>query len=126
RAISVAADDATASFPGATIALSTGTTLTTINANGISPLPTDALKIAVLRNADGTPSLGCDPAEYTNFPGGVVGMLVVTQRGTCARVARAIYGEMAGAAAVAMVTNVSGFPRFQAPVTSKPDSGIPL
>ncbi|TLZ96970.1 MAG: peptidase S8 and S53 subtilisin kexin sedolisin, partial [Methanobacteriota archaeon] len=87
RAISVAADDATASFPGATMALSTGTTLTTINANGISPLPTDALKIAVLRNADGTPSLGCDPAEYTNFPGGVAGMLVVTQRGTCARVA---------------------------------------
>src|SRR5205807_2459699 len=88
RAISVAADDATASFPGATIALRTGTTLTTINANGISPLPTAALKIAVLRNADGTPSLGCDPAEYTNFPGGVAGMLVVTQRGTCARGAR--------------------------------------
>src|SRR5207302_1797216 len=83
--------------------------------NGISPLPTDALKIAVLRNADGTPSLGCDPAEYTNFPGGVAGMLVVTQRGTCARVARAIYGEMAGAAAVAMVTNGPGYPPFEGP-----------
>ncbi len=126
RAISVAADDATASFPGATIALSTGTTLTTINANGISPLPTDALKIAVLRNADGTPSLGCDPAEYTNFPGGVAGMLVVTQRGTCARVARAIYGEMAGAAAVAMVTNGPGYPPFEGPITSNPDTGIPF
>src|SRR5205807_1977335 len=80
RAISVAADDATASFPGATIALSTGTTLTTINANGISPLPTSALKIAVLRNADGTPSLGCNPAEYTNFPGGVGGTAGPEQR----------------------------------------------
>src|SRR5207244_3158394 len=84
------------------------------------------VSVEASNNADGTPSLGCDPAEYTNFPGGVVGMLVVTQRGTCARVARAIYGEMAGAAAVAMVTNGPWYPPFEGPITSNPDTGIPF
>ncbi len=50
-------------------------------------------------------------------------MLVVTVRGTCARVARAVYGQKAGAAAVLMINNASGFPPFEGNITSNPDTG---
>ena len=125
RAISVAAIDASSpTFPGATLALSTGKTITAINANDAA-LPSGPLPIAVLRTSypNGPVSLGCDPAEYTNYPGGVTGKLVVTLRGTCARVARAIFGQKAGAAAVAMINTSNAFPPFEGPITSNPDTG---
>jgi minor extracellular serine protease Vpr len=128
RAISVAAIDASgATFPGATVALSTGKSITAINANDAA-LPTGSLGIAVLRTSypSGPVSLGCDPAEYTNFPGGVSGKLVVTVRGVCARVARAIFGQQAGAAAVAMVNTDANLPPFEGPITSNPDTGEPF
>jgi minor extracellular serine protease Vpr len=75
----------------------------------------------VLRAATGAVSLGCDPAEYT--AAGVAGKLVVTQRGTCARVARAIYGQKAGAAAVALIDNTTGYPPIEGTITSNPDTG---
>ena len=52
---------------------------------------------------DGTVSLGCNPAEYA----GATGKIVVTVRGTCARVARAIYGQQAGAVAVVMINTAT-------------------
>ena len=128
RAVSVAAIDASSpSFPGATLALSTGKTITALNANNAA-LPAGPLQIAVLRTSypSGPVSLGCDPAEYTNYPGGVTGKLVVTIRGTCARVARAIYGQKAGAAAVAMINTSSDYPPFEGPITSNPDTGEPF
>ena len=126
RAISVAALDASGStFPGASAALSTGTTITMQNSNAASFASGASLPVAVLRTSypGGPVSLGCDPAEYTNFPGGVAGKLVVTVRGTCARVSRAIFGQKAGAAAVAMIDTSSNFPPFEGEITSNPDTG---
>jgi subtilisin family serine protease len=126
RAISVAADDSTPSFPGANVALGTGKTLLALNANGQLPLPSGSLKVAVLKNAAGGIALGCNPADYTGFPGGVAGKLVITARGVCARVSKAIFGQMAGAAAVGMVNTAGGYPPFEGPITSNPDTGIPF
>ena len=93
--ISVAANDATASFPGATMLISTDGTITAINANGASFSNGTILPVAVLRTSypNGPVSLGCTDADYTNYPGGVSGKLVVTLRGTCSRVGRAIRAE---------------------------------
>jgi subtilisin family serine protease len=128
RAISVAAVDASsATFPGANATLSSGKTVLMQNSNDAA-LPSGALGIAVLRTSypSGPVSLGCDPAEYTGFPGGVSGKLVVTVRGTCARVARAIFGQQAGAAAVAMINTSSAYPPFEGEITSNPDTGEPF
>jgi minor extracellular serine protease Vpr len=119
--ISVAASDPTSGFPGATVALSTGTSSTAINANGIPFADGTTLPVKVLRNPDGSISLGCDPNEYTNA--GVTGAIVVTARGNCARVARAIFGQEAGAAAVVMVNNATSLPPFEGPITNNPDTG---
>jgi minor extracellular serine protease Vpr len=124
RAISVAAMDAIASFPGATMVLSTGKTVVAENSNGAT-LPGGPLTVAVLRDSypSGNVSLGCAPADYTGYPGGVAGKLVVTLRGTCARVARAVFGQQASAAAVAMINTDAGYPPFEGQITSNPDTG---
>lgn len=121
RAISVAASDAVASIAGASSALSTGSTIVLQNSNGAPFTSGGTLPIKVLRSTDGTVSLGCDPDEYTDA--GVTGMLVVTLRGTCARVARAVFGEQAGAAAVAMINNAAGYPPIEDRITGNPDTG---
>jgi subtilisin family serine protease len=115
--ISVAANDPTPSYPGAHVALSTGTTLDAVNAND-AELPTGALPVEVLMS-DGVISLGCDPQEYVDA--GVQGKLVVVRRGTCARAARAVFGQQAGAAAVLMVNNVDTLPPFEGTITGNPD-----
>ena len=120
KAISVAAVDPTPSFPGAILTLS-GANVTAINANGAAFANNTTLDVVVLRTASGALSLGCDPNEYTKA--GVTGKLVVTMRGTCARVARAVFGQKAGAAAVLMVNNANGFPPFEGPITGNPDTG---
>ncbi|HKE67364.1 MAG TPA: S8 family serine peptidase [Micromonosporaceae bacterium] len=119
--ISVAASDPTEGFPGANVALSTGTTSQAINANAGTFADGTSLPVKVLRNANGTMSLGCDPNEYV--AAGVTGKIVVVSRGTCARVARAIFGEEAGAAAVVMVNTDNGLPPFEGPITNNPDTG---
>ena len=43
----------------------------------------------------------------------------------CARVAKAIFGQQAGAAAVVMVNNDTGLPPVEGPITSNPDTGVP-
>ena len=122
-AISVAALDTIPSTPGATMSLSTGQSINAQNSNDAA-LPGGSLPIVVLRDAGGNVSLGCDPQEYVRA--NVTGKLVVTQRGTCARAARAIYGEQAGAAAVAMINSDAGYPPFEGPITSNPDTGAPF
>lgn len=116
--ISVAAQDPTSSFPGVSLAAASGAAVQTMNANG-APMPGGSLQAVILLDAAGNVSLGCDPAEYVD----VVGKLVVTKRGSCARVARAIFGEQAGAAAVLMINNVDGFPPLTGPITQNPDDG---
>lgn len=125
-AIGVAAmDGGYSTFPGASVALSTGPTLTAINANGATFSDGTTLPVKILYT--GTPhdlahiSLGCNPSEYT--AAGVAGDLVVVKRGTCARVARAIYGQQAGAAGVLMINSSSGLPPFEGPITVNPDTG---
>jgi len=123
KAISVAAVDSHASFPGETLALVPTGGITALDANGIPAADGTALQVVVLRTSSGAVSLGCDPAEYT--AAGVKGKLVVTTRGVCARVARAVFGQQAGAAAVAMINSAPGYPPFEGPITSNPDTGIP-
>jgi minor extracellular serine protease Vpr len=123
-AIAVAATDAHATYPGAAVTLTPGTPLVAQNSNG-APLPSGALPVVVLPDIKGTGSdgisLGCDPTEYS--AAGVAGKLVVVVRGSCARVARAIFGQQAGAAAVAMINSGTGYPQFEGQITSNPDTG---
>jgi minor extracellular serine protease Vpr len=117
-AISVAAQDPAASFPGASVSAAGGSPTQTINANGAA-LPSAALEVEVLLDAAGAVSLGCDPAEYVN----VTGKLVVVKRGVCARVARAVFGQQAGAAAVLMINNANALPPFEGRISGNPDTG---
>lgn len=132
RALSVAAIDASSpTFPGANLALSTGQTILAQLSNGPfqndpgASLPSGALSVAVLRTSypDGPVSLGCDAADFAGYPGGVAGKLVVVVRGVCARVHKAIVGQKAGAAAVAMIDTTAGYPPFEGQVTVDPDTG---
>ncbi len=112
--LSVAAvDGSTPTLPGAILSLTSSggvaqSPVQAIDANGAA-LPSGTFKVKVLRNADGSVSLGCSKAEYA----GTAGMVVVTTRGTCARVARAVFGDEAGDAAVVMINNSAGFPPFE-------------
>ena len=122
--LSVAAmDGTTPTFPGGHFALSTGTTLDAINANGATFSNGLTLPVVVVHDSSqpGGVSLGCSVAAFT--AANVAGKLAVVQRGTCARVAKAIYGRDAGAAAVAMINNASGYPPFEGDITSNPDTG---
>ncbi|MEO7734600.1 MAG: S8 family serine peptidase [Kofleriaceae bacterium] len=126
RSIAVAstarqASIATADLALAAVAGDAARTINAINANG-APLTNGALQTVVLRTATGAVSLGCDPAEYVN----VTGKLVVVARGTCARVARAIFGQQAGAAAVVMINNTAAQPQFEGQITVNPDTGVPF
>lgn len=126
KTISVAAMDSHAGFPGAIVALSTRKTVTAIDADGIRVDETKALPVVVLKTSTGAIALGCKPADYTAPGVNAAGKLVVVKRGVCARVARAIYGQMAGAAAVLMVNTDAGLPPFEGPITSNPDTGAPF
>jgi len=119
-AISVAANDATASFPGAKLTVN-GITMDAIVANGIAPSGTYTLK--VIGTGTNTQSLGCSVADF----GGPLppGTIAVVNRGTCARVAKAIFGQQACAAAVVMVNNATGLPPYEGSITSNPDDGVP-
>src|SRR5439155_598 len=105
--ISVAANDPYLSFPGATIAVA-GLTVQAINANGFALPGSSSFNIKVIT---GRGSLGCSVAAF----GGPLppDTIAVVNRGTCARVAKAIFGQQAGAAAVVMVNNAPGFPPFE-------------
>jgi hypothetical protein len=92
-----------------------------IDANGVTFADGTTLPVKVLKTSTGAISLGCDPAEYS--AAGVTGKLVVVKRGTCARVARAIFGQEAGAAAVLMVNTDNSLPPFEGPITNNPDTG---
>jgi subtilisin family serine protease len=107
-AISVAALDSNATFPGATIQLASGN-ISALDANN-GPLPVTA-PLDVLMSGGGI-SLGCDASDYS----GVGGKIVVTERGVCARVLRAQLGQAAGAVAVIMVNTRAGLPPFEGPI----------
>lgn len=125
-AISVAASDPTRSFPGATLALSTGgAPLAVQNSNNAVFGNGTSYPIAVLRTAypDGAVALGCSQAEYAAYPGSLVGKLVVTVRGSCSRVARAIFAQKNAAAAAAMIDTSTGYPPVEGPITGSAETG---
>jgi minor extracellular serine protease Vpr len=122
-AISVAASDPTPAFPGASLKLGTGAALDTINANGATFRDGTTLPVKVVGNGAGGIALGCSTAEFT--AAGVEGALAVIARGSCGRVAKAIYGQAAGAAAVLQVNSDTDYPPYEGPITSNPDTGEP-
>jgi minor extracellular serine protease Vpr len=132
--IAVAANDSNPSFPAASLALtnsdsSSGPTLIAQDSNGAT-LPTGPYSLAVipatandvtLGDTDSI-SYGCSVAD-DQANGDVTGEVIVVERGSCARVAKAIYGQEAGAAAVVMVNTASGYPPYEGKITSNPDTG---
>ena len=120
--IAVSAVDSTESFPGATVTVG-GATVEAINANGAD---LDGLGELEVVRLTGENALGCSPEAFT--AAGVVeggNQLAVVDRGACARVAKAIYGQQAGAAAVLMVNNSDDLPPYEGVITSNADTGEP-
>ena len=118
-AVSVAATDALASIPVATLALAGGPTITVQNSNNAIFANGSNWPIVVLRNPNGTVSLGCNPDEYDKTKNGgidITGKLVVTVRGTCARVFRAGATQHFGGAASAMINTAAGYPAYEGPI----------
>lgn len=122
RAISVAANDASPSFPGATIGTGAGA-VTALNANGATFADGLTAPVKIVFSAPGIVSLGCSVADFT--AAGVAGTIAVVARGTCARVAKAIYGQDAGAVAVVMINSSPTYPPFEGQILSNPDTGAP-
>jgi minor extracellular serine protease Vpr len=129
-ALSVAASDPSSGNPGAIISGYTGGPATAMNANG-HPLTglTFPMTIKVVRDNPATldrdESLGCSVADIT-WEGAVgANTAVVVNRGVCARVAKAIFGQQAGAVVVIMVNNDTVLPPFEGSITSNPDDGTP-
>jgi len=119
-AISVAANDPWQALPGANITAGS-LAVPAINANGFGLSGTATYKIKVLTGAN---VLGCSVDAFGGPNSLPPGTIVVVNRGApCARVAKAIYGQKAGAAAVVMVNNAASFPPFEGPITSNPDTG---
>ena len=140
--ISVAASDPTQTFPAANLTLTkadhtSGGTLTAIDANGFSPLPAGPVGIVVIPAtahdaalaSPGVPdsiSYGCAAADDA-AAGSLAGKFIVVERGVCARVAKAIFGQEAGAAGVIMVNTTAALPPYEGPITGDPDvPGFPL
>jgi hypothetical protein len=126
-AIAAAALDASrADLPAAKVTIDDASILAQ-NSNE-AQLSDPSLPVAVLRTSypDGAVSLGCDAADYANYPGGVTGKLVVTIRGTCCRAHRPVLGQQAGAAAVAMINTDPAYPPMEGPITTDPDTGQPF
>jgi minor extracellular serine protease Vpr len=129
--LSVAANDPTQGYPGATLQPSTGGSITAINANGFAFSSPHTYNVKVMTppnnlGCSGPPPAGA-PNDYANagittFPANT---LVVVDRGICARVAKAIYGQDHGAAAVLMVNNAASLPPFEGRIISNPDRGTP-
>lgn len=126
--VAVSAVDSAETFPGATLTVD-GTAVEAINANGA---PVDDLgELEVVRLTDdpattANESLGCAVSDFTRVgitEGG--GQLAVVNRGTCARAAKPLFGQQAGAAAVVMVNSTDDLPPYEGPIFENPDDGTP-
>jgi minor extracellular serine protease Vpr len=123
RVISVAAQDVSVpTLPTASLGLlPAGTTIKAQVSNGAS-VPSATLPVVVLPLTSGYS--GCTDAEF--IAANVAGKLVVTVRGSCPRVDRAILGQKYGAAAVAMINNGTGYGiyEFEIPGVTIPFLGV--
>jgi hypothetical protein len=139
-AISTAANDSWPATPGVLVQTSpAGLALNSINANAYHYTGPITGPLVVLKDNPATTtdqagfigsadeSLGCSPSAYTfNGVTAAGGQIAVAKRGTCARVSKAIYGQIAGAKAVLMTNNAAGLPPFEGPITSNADTGEPF
>lgn len=125
--IAVAAVDSSKALDAATLTLPDSTVVVS-NSNGAT-LPSESLTLVVLTDEADTPedeSLGCSTGAYDAAgiaPG--KNQLAVVTRGDCARVAKPIYGQQAGAAGVLMVNTDPGYPPSEGEITSNPDDNAP-
>jgi subtilisin family serine protease len=129
RAISVAASDTPSTVPFANIALpasgsAPAETVSALVANGATYASPLNLTVKVVRDTTqpGGVSLGCSVADF-QANGGVAGKVAVVQRGVCARVAKAIYAQQAGAAAVVTINNSTALPPYESAIFQNPDTG---
>ena len=123
--IATAASDPTPTFPGVNITAGT-LTIQGINANQ-HPNPTVSGTLKVIQDDPATPVNEAEGCSVAAFGGPLpANTIAVVNRGTCARVAKAIFGEQAGAKAVIMVNNATDFPPLEGPITANPDDGVPF
>ena len=123
KTISVAAMDSNdvQSFPGINATLSPGGAAVVQNSNGATYQGTP-LAVFVMPDGKGGISLGCNEAEYVDAQ--IAGKLVVTMRGTCARILRAQLGFKHGAAAVALINNGDGYAAFEGDIPTADGSAV--
>jgi minor extracellular serine protease Vpr len=125
--VAVAAVDTNVSFPGADLQFDGGS-VQAINANGVN-LPAGPYQVVVVPDNPATEdvdeSFGCSEAAFTNagIAAGDPLQIAVVKRGSCARVAKAIFGQEAGAAAVLMINESDGYPPFEGRIGKNPDDG---
>ena len=123
--ISVAAVDHAETFPGAVLTTADGHRIQAINANDAKLAST--YNVVILKDDPATEedeSLGCSEQAYRS--NGITfgaNQLAVSTRGGCARVARAVHAQKAGAAAAAMINTDDTLPPFEGPITGNPDTG---
>jgi minor extracellular serine protease Vpr len=132
--IAVAANDSNESFPAASLALTDSSdnplgTITAIDANGYD-FTAGPYNIKVIFNTPGDNTSGISLGCSDDADGGAGSLdgtntIIVVKRGTCARVAKAIYGQDAGAVGVIMVNSSDSYPPFEGKITSNPDTGDP-
>ncbi|TLY64806.1 MAG: peptidase S8 and S53 subtilisin kexin sedolisin [Gammaproteobacteria bacterium] len=91
---------------GVHIALSTGGGADGVDADPAAPLPSGPVPAVILTNA-GSLALGCSSADYPSS--GAAGALVIVARGSCTFVTKATLAAGAGAVAIGVVNNTSGF-----------------
>ena len=107
KVISVAAVDSHQFLvSGVHISLSSGGGADGIDADPAVRLPSGSVPAVILTNA-GSLALGCSAADYP--PSGAAGALVIVSRGTCSFVAKAGLAMAAGAVAIGVVNNTTGF-----------------
>jgi len=107
KAISVAAMDSHEFLAnGVHIALSSGGGADGVDADPAVPLPSGSVPAVILTKA-GSLALGCSSADYP--PSGAAGALVIVSRGTCTFVTKATLAMAAGAVAIGVVNNTTGF-----------------
>ena len=130
--ISAAAVDATrATYPAANLVLTPGGSIKVQNSNGAAFSDGSSFPVVVLYNTPGNPasgvSLGCNPNEYSAATGGtdVTGKLVVTVRGSCARVFRAGAAQHFGGIGAAMINTSPGYPPSRATSPAAPPIRTP-
>jgi len=123
KTLAAAAMDSTATFPGATVMLNTGTKLTAQN-NNAAALPGRSLSTFVLPDtaktgAESVPRLRRERVR----PGEDHRQARRGLRGVCGRVNRAIFGQRHGAAAVALINNDPTFGVFEGDIVDPATAG---